>query len=99
VYNAEGYFEKNAYNAYSLNNITAKKDPDGAVAMQFGGLRRKNSELLTDHVGLELPFLVHRHPHREPCLMPGGPPISQPIFDCGAQLILSLLAHRDVSWR
>ena len=37
VYNAEGYFEKNPYNAYSLNNLTAKKDPDGAVTIQFGG--------------------------------------------------------------
>ncbi len=37
VYNAAGYFEKNPYNAYSLNNITAKKDPDGAVSIQFGG--------------------------------------------------------------
>jgi hypothetical protein len=37
VYNAVGYFEKNPYNAYSLNNITAKKDPDGAVTIQFGG--------------------------------------------------------------
>ena len=37
VYNAEGYFEKNPYNAYSLNNITAKKDADGSVTIQFGG--------------------------------------------------------------
>ena len=37
VYNAEGYFEKNPYNAYSLNNITAKKSADGSVAIQFGG--------------------------------------------------------------
>jgi hypothetical protein len=37
VYNAAGYFEKNPYSAYSLNNITAKKDPDGAVTIQFGG--------------------------------------------------------------
>lgn len=37
VYNAEGYYEKNAYNAYSLNNITAKKSADGAVDIQFGG--------------------------------------------------------------
>jgi hypothetical protein len=36
VYNAEGYFEKNPYNAYSLNNLTAKKEPDGAVTIQFG---------------------------------------------------------------
>ena len=37
VYNAKGYFEKNAQNAYSLNNITAKKDTDGSVTVQFGG--------------------------------------------------------------
>jgi hypothetical protein len=37
VYNAAGYFERNPYDAYSLNDITAKKDPDGAVTIQFGG--------------------------------------------------------------
>jgi hypothetical protein len=37
VYNAEGYFLKNDLNAYSLNNITAKKSADGSVAVQFGG--------------------------------------------------------------
>lgn len=37
VYNAEGYFEKNPLNAYSLNNITAKRDADGSVTVQFGG--------------------------------------------------------------
>ena len=36
VYNAAGYFEKNACNAYSVNNITAKKGSDGTVAIQFG---------------------------------------------------------------
>ena len=37
VYNAEGYLEPNQFNAYSLNNITAKKGADGSVAIQFGG--------------------------------------------------------------
>ena len=37
VYNAKGYFEKNSYDAYTLNNITAKKSADGSVAVQFGG--------------------------------------------------------------
>ena len=37
VYNAQGFFEKNEYDAYSLNNITAKKSADGAVDVQFGG--------------------------------------------------------------
>jgi len=37
VYNAKGYFEKNAFDAYSLNNVTAKKSSDGSYAIQFGG--------------------------------------------------------------
>jgi len=37
VYGADGFFKKNQYNAYSLNAITAKKNPDGSVAIQFGG--------------------------------------------------------------
>jgi hypothetical protein len=37
VYDAEGRFQKNAYDAYSLNNVTAQKSPDGSVAVQFGG--------------------------------------------------------------
>lgn len=37
VYNAKGYLEPNRLNAYSLNNITAKKSEDGKVDIQFGG--------------------------------------------------------------
>lgn len=37
VYNAQGYFEPNKLNAYSLNSITGKKNPDGAITLQFGG--------------------------------------------------------------
>jgi hypothetical protein len=37
VYNKDGYFEKNERNVYSLNNITAKKDADGSLNIQFGG--------------------------------------------------------------
>jgi hypothetical protein len=37
IYNAEGYFEKNPYEAYSINSITGKKDTDGSIAIQFGG--------------------------------------------------------------
>lgn len=37
VYNAEGYFEKNPYDAYSLNNLTAEKSADGSIVIQFGG--------------------------------------------------------------
>jgi hypothetical protein len=37
VYNANGYFEKNAYDAYTVNNLTGKKAPDGSITVQFGG--------------------------------------------------------------
>ena len=37
LYNADGYFQKNDLNAYSLNNITSKKSADGSVPIQFGG--------------------------------------------------------------
>lgn len=37
LYNAEGYFQKNDRDAYSLNNITANKNADGSITIQFGG--------------------------------------------------------------
>ncbi|MGH8411745.1 MAG: DUF1214 domain-containing protein, partial [Pseudomonas sp.] len=37
VYNADGYFQKNPQDAYSLNNLTAKKSEDGSIVIQFGG--------------------------------------------------------------
>jgi hypothetical protein len=37
VYNAKGFMEKNKWNAYSVNNVTAKKNPDGSATVHFGG--------------------------------------------------------------
>ena len=37
VYNERGRIPKNSLEAYSLNNITAKREADGSVAIQFGG--------------------------------------------------------------
>ena len=37
VYNADGFMEKNDLNAYSINNVTAKKDADGNVTIHLGG--------------------------------------------------------------
>ena len=36
MYNAEGYFEQNEHEAYSINDLTATKDPDGAVTIRVG---------------------------------------------------------------
>ncbi|AEW00036.1 carboxylesterase [Niastella koreensis] len=46
VYNADGFFEKNKSNAYSLNSITAKKETDGSVVIQFGGCDGKTANCL-----------------------------------------------------
>ncbi|MFE4501052.1 DUF1254 domain-containing protein [Rhodococcus sp. NPDC056743] len=36
VYNAEGFFEKNPQDSYSVNNITAIPNTDGSVTVRFG---------------------------------------------------------------
>lgn len=37
VYNDKGYFDKNEYDAYSINDRNAEKNPDGSVTVHFGG--------------------------------------------------------------
>ena len=37
VYNADGFFEPNDRDAYSVNNITAAHNADGSVTVRFGG--------------------------------------------------------------
>ena len=55
LYNAEGYLrEEPDTNAYSLNNITAKKSADGSIDDPVRRLRRQDAELPADHEGLEL---------------------------------------------
>lgn len=37
VYNKAGYFEKNTYNSYTVNNASAIKNGDGSITVHFGG--------------------------------------------------------------
>ena len=37
LYDEEGWMPVNKYNAYSFNNVTAKKDQDGSITIHFGG--------------------------------------------------------------
>jgi hypothetical protein len=46
VYNAKGYFEPNKENAYTLNNLTAKRAGDGSITVQFGGYDGKTPNCL-----------------------------------------------------
>jgi len=46
VYDAAGHYARNPYDAYTLNNLTAKKAADGSVAVQFGGCDGKIANCL-----------------------------------------------------
>ena len=46
VYDAKGYYEPNSLDAYNLNSVTAKKDDDGSVSIQFGGCDGKVANCL-----------------------------------------------------
>lgn len=64
VYNAKGYFERNALNAYALNNLTAKKGADGSIAIQFGGCDGKLPNCLPIVPGWNYTVRLYR-PRRE----------------------------------
>lgn len=51
VYNAEGFFEKNALDSYSLNNLTAKPNADGSYTVQFGGCAKDTPNCLVTPAG------------------------------------------------
>lgn len=46
VYNEDGYFTPNPQDAYSFNNVTARKDSDGSTTIQFGGCDGKAANCL-----------------------------------------------------
>jgi len=64
VYNKEGYFEKNNLDSYSLNNITAKKDADGSITIQFGGCDGKTPNCIPITDGWNYWVRLYR-PHKE----------------------------------
>lgn len=64
VYNAAGYFEKNDLNAYSVNNVTAKKGEDGSTTIQFGGCDGKVANCLPIVSGWNYWVRLYR-PHPE----------------------------------
>ncbi len=64
VYNAEGFFTPNAFDAYSLNNITAKKSADGSFDIQFGGCDGKIANCLPVTAGWNYMIRLYR-PHAD----------------------------------
>lgn len=37
VYNKDGYFEKNAFNSYSVNSVSGRQNKDGSITVHLGG--------------------------------------------------------------
>jgi hypothetical protein len=63
VYNAQGFFQNNNADAYSLNNITAKKNQDGSVSVQFGGYDGKTANCLPIVKGWNYTVRLYRPRH------------------------------------
>lgn len=63
VYDAEGFFRKNEYDAYSLNSITAERQTDGSARIQFGGCDGKISNCLPTMAGWNYTVRLYR-PHK-----------------------------------
>jgi hypothetical protein len=60
VYNARGYLERNRYDAYSVNNITAKTGADGSVVVQLGGCDGKIANCLPTMKGWNYMVRLYR---------------------------------------
>lgn len=60
LYNAEGYYQKNPYDAYALNNLTATKSADGSIAIQFGGCDGKIPNCLPTMPGWNYTVRLYR---------------------------------------
>lgn len=46
VYDAKGNFQRNAFDAYTVNNLTATAAQDGTIEVQFGGCDGKIANCL-----------------------------------------------------
>jgi hypothetical protein len=64
IYNADGYFVPNEYNAYTINNLTAKQGSDGSVSVQFGGCDGKVANCLSITPGWNYTVRLYR-PQKE----------------------------------
>jgi hypothetical protein len=60
LYDAEGYFEPNNLDAYTLNNITAKKSEGGSIAVRFGGCDGKIPNCLPTVLGWNYMVRLYR---------------------------------------
>ncbi|MGE8065998.1 DUF1254 domain-containing protein [Pseudomonas sp. NPDC089569] len=60
VYNKQGFFQKNAKNAYTVNNVTAKRNADNSVTIHFGGQDVNASNYIPITPGWNYLFRMYR---------------------------------------
>ena len=60
VYAADGYIQPNPLNAYNRNSITAQKNADGSISIQFGGCNGKLSNCLPTTPGWSYMVRLYR---------------------------------------
>jgi len=60
VYNAKRYFEKNALDSYSINNLTATLNADGSFTVQFGGCSAESVNCLVTPPGWNYAVRMYR---------------------------------------
>lgn len=85
LYNAEGYYEKNEFDAYTINNLTAKKHDDGSVAIQFGGCDGKIPNCLPIMAGWNYAVRLYR-PRAEILDGSWAFPEPQPVSEAGTSV-------------
>lgn len=66
VYNAQGFFEKNALDSYSLNSLTARPNKDGSYTIQFGGCDSTSLNCLVTPPGWS--YVVRLYRPRQPII-------------------------------
>ena len=60
VYNADGYYQPNELDAYSINSITGEKGEDGTITLQFGGCTAQTPNCLPITVGWNYMVRLYR---------------------------------------
>ncbi|MEJ8827433.1 DUF1254 domain-containing protein [Variovorax humicola] len=66
VYNEKNFFEKNALNSYSTNNLTAKPNADGSFTVRFGGCTEASPNCLVTPARWS--YQVRQYRPREPII-------------------------------
>ncbi|MDQ2052680.1 DUF1214 domain-containing protein [Natronolimnohabitans sp. A-GB9] len=65
VYNSEGYFAENEYDAYTVNDVTAERNGDASITIHFGGDPDQSNFLYTPE---EWIYIVRLYQPREEIL-------------------------------